>query len=69
MLPRLESVIKWLITEENVRDVYVGGYGGVDQIAATAGKRAKKKYPEKIQNTARKIYAILDVKNAPTSRL
>ena len=46
MLPRLESVIKWLITEENVRYFYVGGYGGFDQIAATAVKRAKKKYPE-----------------------
>ena len=46
LLPRLESVIERLITEENVRYFYVGGYGGFDQIAATAVKRAKKKYPE-----------------------
>ena len=46
MLPRLESVIERLITEENVRYFYVGGYGRFDQIAATAVKHAKKKYPE-----------------------
>jgi len=46
LLPRLESVIERLITEENVRYFYVGRYGGFDQIAATAVKHAKKKYPE-----------------------
>ena len=44
LLPRLESEIDWLITEENVRYFYVGGYGGFDGIAATAVKKAKKKY-------------------------
>ena len=46
LLPRLELEIEQLITEENVRYFYVGRYGGFDQIAATAVKRAKKKYPE-----------------------
>ena len=46
LLPRLESEIDRLIMEENVRYFYVGGYGGFDQIAATAVKRAKKKYPD-----------------------
>ena len=46
LLPRLESEIDRLIAEENVRYFYVGGYGGFDQIAATAVKRVKKKYPE-----------------------
>lgn len=46
LLPRLELEIARLITEENVRYFYVGGYGGFDQIAATAVKRAKKKYPD-----------------------
>lgn len=45
LLPRLESVIVRLITEENVRYFYVGGYGGFDRIAAAAVKRAKQKYP------------------------
>ena len=46
LLPRLESVIERLITEENVRYFYVGGYGGFDRIAAAAVKRAKQKYPD-----------------------
>ena len=46
LLPRLELEIERLIKEERVRYFYVGGYGGFDQIAATAVKRAKKKYPE-----------------------
>lgn len=46
LLPKLELKIDWLITEENVRYFYVGGYGGFDQIAATAVKRAKRKYPD-----------------------
>ena len=46
LLPRLELEIEQLITEENVRYFYVGGYGGFDQIAATAVKRAKKQYSD-----------------------
>ena len=46
MLPRLEPVIERLITEENVRYFYVGGYGGFDRIAAAAVKRTKQKYPD-----------------------
>ena len=46
LLPRLELEIDRLITKENVRYFYVGGYGGFDQIAATAVKRAKKQHPD-----------------------
>ena len=46
LLPRLESEIDRLITEENVRYFYVGGYGGFDRVAATAVKRAKQKHPD-----------------------
>ena len=46
LLPRLELEIDRLITEENVRYFYVGGYGGFDQIAATAVKKAKKLHPD-----------------------
>ena len=46
LLPRLELVIDRLITVENVRYFYVGGYGGFDRIAAAAVKRAKQKYPD-----------------------
>ena len=46
LLPRLELEIERLITEENVRYFYVGGYGGFDQIAAAAVKRAKQKHPD-----------------------
>lgn len=46
LLPILELEIDWLIMSEDVRYFYVGGYGGFDQIAATAVKRAKKKYPD-----------------------
>ncbi len=46
LLPRLELEIDRLVTEENVRYFYVGGYGGVDQKAATAVKRAKKRHPD-----------------------
>ena len=46
LLPRLEFEITRLIRSENVRYFYVGGYGGFDQIAATAVKRVKKKYPD-----------------------
>ena len=44
LLPRLELEIARLVTEENVRYFYVGGYGGFDQVAATAVKRAKQKH-------------------------
>ena len=46
LLPRLGLVIDRLITGENVRYFYVGGYGGFDRIAAAAVKRAKQKYPD-----------------------
>ena len=46
LLPRLELEIDRLITEENVRYFYVGGYGGFDQISAAAVKRAKQKHPD-----------------------
>ena len=45
ILPNLELEIERLITEEQVRFFYVGGYGAFDQIAANAVKRAKKKHP------------------------
>ena len=45
LLPRLELEIDWLIAKENVRYFYVGGYGGFDQIAASAVKKAKKLHP------------------------
>ena len=41
MLLILELEIARLIMEENVRFLYVDGYGGFDQIAATAVKRTK----------------------------
>ena len=46
LLPRLDLEIERLITKEQVRYFYVGGYGGFDQIAATAVKQAKKKHPD-----------------------
>lgn len=46
LLPRLELEIDRLIAEESVRNFYVGGYGGFDQIAAAAVKRAKQKHPD-----------------------
>ena len=46
LLPRLELEIDRLIQEDNVRYFYAGGYGGFDRIAATAVKRAKRKYPD-----------------------
>ena len=46
LVPRLELVIDRLISEENVRYFYVGGYGEFDRIAATAVKREKQKYPD-----------------------
>ena len=46
LLPRLELEIERLIRSENVRYFYVGGYGGFDQIAATAVKKAKQQHPD-----------------------
>ena len=46
LLPKLEMEINRLIIEENIRYFYVGGYGGFDQVAATAVKRAKLKYAD-----------------------
>ena len=46
LLPRLELIIDRLISEENVRYFYVGGYGGFDRVSAAAVKRAKQKYPD-----------------------
>ena len=46
LLPRLELEMDRLIQEDNVRYFYAGGYGGFDRIAATAVKRAKRKYPD-----------------------
>lgn len=46
LLPRLELVIDRLISEENIRYFYVGGYGGFDRIATAAVKHAKQKYPD-----------------------
>ena len=46
LLPRLGLEIERLITEENVRYFYVGGYGGFDGIAASAVKRAKQQHPD-----------------------
>lgn len=45
LLPRLERIVEQLITEENIRYFYVGGYGGFDRIAATAVKKAKQQHP------------------------
>lgn len=46
VIPRLELEIERLIIEERVRYFYVGGYGGFDQIATTAVKQVKQKYPD-----------------------
>ena len=46
LLPGLELEIERLIMSENVRYFYVGGYGGFDQIATTAVKQVKQKYPD-----------------------
>jgi len=46
LLPRLELEIEQLITEENVRYFYVGGYGGFDGVAASAVRKAKRQHPD-----------------------
>ena len=45
LIPLLTQTIERLITEESVSIFYVGRYGGFDQIAASAVKRAKKIHP------------------------
>lgn len=45
LLPELKATIERLITEEDVSDFYVGGYGGFDRTAGMAVKQAKKQYP------------------------
>ena len=45
VLPRLEQAIETAISNE-VTDFYVGNRGAFDRLAATAVKRAKKKFPE-----------------------
>ena len=42
LLPVLKETIQQLISKENVRHFYVGGYGGFDRIAGLAVKEAKK---------------------------
>lgn len=42
ILPKLVDTVRKLITEENVRCFYVGGYGGFDRIAASAVKSVKR---------------------------
>lgn len=46
LLPELVCVIERLITEEQVRFFYVGGYGGFDRMAASAVRQAKRNHPE-----------------------
>ena len=46
LLPRLELEIEQLITKENVRYFYVGGYGGFDGVAASAVRKAKWQHPD-----------------------
>lgn len=46
LLPVLQSTIRRLIDEEDVKEFYVGGYGGFDRIAGVAVKQLKAKYPE-----------------------
>ena len=55
LLPRLELEIERLIRSENVRFFYVGGYGGFDQIAATAVKKVKKKYQKQLKTMRKYI--------------
>lgn len=44
LLPTLTEVIRQLVTEEDVRHFYAGGYGGFDQIAGIAVKEVKCQY-------------------------
>ena len=46
LLPYLTEAIRRLVSEENVRYFFVGGYGGFDRIAGMAVKVVKKHYPD-----------------------
>lgn len=46
LLPELQRCVERLITEEQVRYFYVGGYGGFDRIAGAAVKQARKQHSE-----------------------
>ena len=43
LLPVLKETIQQLISKENVRHFYVGGYGGFDRMAGLAVKEVKQK--------------------------
>ena len=45
LIPDLQAVVERLVTTENVRYFYVGGYGGFDRITTTVLKTAKKQHP------------------------
>ena len=46
LLPYLTEAIRRLVSEENVRYFFVGGYGGFDRIAGMAVKVVKKQHPD-----------------------
>ena len=46
LLPVLRERILQLITEEDVTDFYVGGYGGFDRLAGLAVKQIKEQHPQ-----------------------
>ena len=46
LLPVLRETILQLITEEDVTDFYVGGYGGFDRLAGLAVKQIKEQHPQ-----------------------
>ena len=46
LLPVLRETILQLITEEDVTDFYVGGYGGFDRLAGFAVKQIKEQHPQ-----------------------
>lgn len=46
LLPCLTEVIRQLVTEEDVRHFYVGGYGDFDRSAGKAVKEVKKQYTD-----------------------
>ena len=46
LLPMLRETILQLITEEDVTDFNVGGYGGFDRLAGFAVKQIKEQHPQ-----------------------
>ena len=46
LLPVLRETILQLVTEEDVTDFYVGGYGGFDRLAGLAVKQIKEQQPQ-----------------------